>query len=87
MRALKLSGRVDSRGRVVVTQPVDAPEGDVEIILLVPDITSRSRSKKGRRDIMTEPFIGMWKDREDIRDSASFVDTLRRRIEKREDRG
>ena len=87
MRALKLAGHVDSRGRVVVTQPVDAPEGDVELILLVPDITRRSRSKKGRGDLLAEPFIGMWKDREDIQDSASFVDALRRKIEKRQDRG
>lgn len=35
-------------------------------------VTSRQKGK-GRISLANEPFIGMWKDREDMRDSVRWV--------------
>ncbi len=34
MQAYKLKGKIDSTGNLVITQPVDMPPGDVEVIVL-----------------------------------------------------
>lgn len=39
--------------------------------------TSR-RAKNKRRTLDEEPFIGMWRDREDMKDSTAWVRRLRR---------
>ena len=41
--------------------------------------TSAPRKKAKRISITNEPFVGMWKDREDMRDSAKWVRELRQR--------
>jgi len=38
---------------------------------------SKRRVKKGRLE--NEPFVGMWKDREDMRDSVKWKKELRQR--------
>lgn len=38
-------------------------------------LASHKKSKRGKLE--DEPFIGMWKDREDMRDSVRWVRTLR----------
>jgi hypothetical protein len=38
---------------------------------------SKRRVKKG--NLENEPFVGMWKDREDMRDSVQWVKELRQR--------
>ncbi len=40
---------------------------------------SEPPKKIRRRKLEDEPFIGMWKDREDMRDSAKWVRELRKR--------
>ena len=40
-------------------------------------IVSRKKTKRGKLE--DEPFIGMWKDREDMRDSTKWVRELRKR--------
>jgi hypothetical protein len=34
-------------------------------------------------DLLDSPLIGMWADREDIKDSVSFAEELRRKAEQR----
>jgi len=34
---------------------------------------------KSKRKLADEPFIGMWRDRDDLEDSSSWVRELRRR--------
>ncbi len=41
----------------------------------------KKRAKKSRLE--NEPFVGMWKDREDMRDSVKWVRELRQREWKR----
>lgn len=40
-------------------------------------LASRKKSKRGKLE--DEPFIGMWKDREDMRDSVRWVREVRER--------
>jgi hypothetical protein len=40
MHALKLKAHIDSSHRIEIQLPVDAPEGDAEVIVLIPDTTS-----------------------------------------------
>lgn len=39
--------------------------------------TSSSAETKSFPDLRGEPFIGMWKDREDMRDSTAWVRNVR----------
>jgi mRNA-degrading endonuclease RelE of RelBE toxin-antitoxin system len=41
------------------------------------EVVSRKKSKRGKLE--DEPFIGMWKDREDMRDSVKWVREVRER--------
>ena len=36
-----------------------------------------SQTKSNTSDFTNEPFVGMWKDREDVADSANWVRKLR----------
>ena len=36
MRALKLNAHIDSSHRIEIQLPIDAPEGDAEVIILIP---------------------------------------------------
>jgi len=60
------------------------PEAQKQIMDFVAFLKARyptePRARKTRRVRLTdEPFIGMWRDREDLRDSSAWVKDLRRR--------
>ena len=40
MHALKISARIDSNHRLEIQLPDDAPEGDAEVIVLIPSVQS-----------------------------------------------
>jgi hypothetical protein len=41
--------------------------------------TTRPARKTRRTKLADEPFIGMWRDREDMQDSTAWVRSLRQR--------
>ena len=47
MRTLKLNAHIDSSHRIEIQLPIDAPEGNAEIIVLIPD--TPSPAEKGLR--------------------------------------
>lgn len=49
MRAVKLKAHIDSSHRIEIQLPVDAPEGDAEVIVLIPD--PPSPTEKGLRSL------------------------------------
>ncbi|MBI5016196.1 MAG: DUF2281 domain-containing protein [Deltaproteobacteria bacterium] len=60
------------------------PEGQREVIDFLAFLKSRygATKKSGRSrsfQLRTERFVGLWADREDLRDSSSWVRELRRR--------
>lgn len=59
---------------VRIVLPNDVPIGPVEIVVVV---ASRSGSAQTLGDLARSPFFGMWRDRDDIGDSADFARRLR----------
>ena len=71
-------------GKVIVPdEPVDLAAG--QHIRIQID-TAGPPPKKGMTgaELAASDVVGMWEDREDIKDSTEFVRELRRRIERRE---
>ena len=62
------------------TLPLDA---QYQVIEFMTFLHSRYTSKKPRNterlNLSVEPFVGMWKDREDMQDSRSYVRELRQK--------
>ena len=52
MRALRLKAHIDSKHRIELQLPMDTPEGEVEVIVLIPD--SLSPAKQGLRSFFDE---------------------------------
>ena len=52
MRALKFNVSIDSNHRIKLQLPLDTPEGEVEVIVLIPD--SLSPTKEGLRSFFDE---------------------------------
>ena len=67
-----------------ISQQIEAltPEAQklvTELVLLLSRQSRQpSRQKTKRLPLRQEKFIGMWKDREDMADSAAYVRNLRR---------
>ncbi len=60
--------------------PPEAQKQVSDFVAFLKTRYSLSPTKKSRRSKLTkEPFIGMWKDREDMRDSVEWVRQLRRK--------
>jgi hypothetical protein len=58
-----------------ITLPADVPTGSAAIVITVsPRRTSNSSTFD---DLLSSEFLGMWRDRPDIKDSAEFARKLR----------
>lgn len=60
------------------------PEAQKQVIAFVAFLKTRypavqPAQKTKRIKLVDEPFIGMWRDREDMQDSTAWVQSLRRR--------
>ena len=59
------------------------PEAQKQVIDFVAFLKGRypatQPGKTSRTKLADEPFIGMWRDREDMQDSAAWVQSLRKR--------
>ena len=59
--------------------PLDAQREVADFIALLHerDRSQKSSQQSPQVDLQTDPFIGMWKDREDMQDSTQWVRTIR----------
>ncbi len=60
------------------------PEAQQQIVDFVAFLKARNcpappAKKKKRSKLMADPFIGMWQDRKDMKDSSAWVRKLRQR--------
>lgn len=68
-------------GQITFDGNPELPEGGQVIVVVVGE-KSTIEGMTGA-DILTSGLVGMWSDRDDIKDSAAFVETLRRQAEQR----
>ena len=76
-KLIHLKTKIERGGRISFVLPNDFPEGDAELLIVVRTKTERKIKRLG--DLLTSEFFGIWKDREDISDSASYARELRER--------
>ena len=58
-----------------ITLPADVPTGSAEIVITVSP--TGSSTSPTFDDLLKSEFLGMWRDRADIEDSAEFARKLR----------
>ena len=65
--------------REIASLPVEAQRQIEEYVAFLRERykTSLNNKTEPLPDLRSEPFIGMWKDREDMRDSAAWVRSVR----------
>jgi AbrB family looped-hinge helix DNA binding protein len=82
--------RITSKGQITIPSEIREQLGltpNSEIVLEVEGNTVRIRraiaktrpAKPKRKSLKDEPFVGMWRDREDMTDSSEWVRTTRQR--------
>jgi 2-hydroxychromene-2-carboxylate isomerase len=85
MEALRKRALVEEDGEVTV-RGVPYKKGDhVEVILIK---SSRPKRRRGMtaREFLDSGLVGIWADREDIKDSSEFARYLREKAQTRGDR-
>ncbi len=85
MIAAKLKGTVTKDYRLELKVPRSVPPGEVEVIILRPELPQKPKSRARRLNPNVHPAAGIWADRKDIGDTVEFVSKLRRRLETRRD--
>jgi hypothetical protein len=65
-----LRGRIES-GRLVLEEPSPFPDGTEVFVRLTP--VEPIPPALSREEFLALPFFGMWADREDLKDSRSWV--------------
>lgn len=81
MLATKLKGHVTANRKLQVSLPDHIAPGAVEVIVLHEKPAPKRRAKRKAK----HPAFGLWADRRDISDSASFAVQLRANIQTRQD--
>ena len=70
-KLIHLKTKIERGGRISFVLPNDFLEGDAELLIVVRTGTGGKIKRLG--DLLSSEFFGMWKDREDISDSASYA--------------
>lgn len=85
MEAVRVQQVIAKDGEVVVKGMPYKKGQVVEVIVLPQSSDTRPRSRLTVRQLRQSGLIGMWKDRDHIRDGATYAHRLRERAQKRED--
>ncbi|MCD6344787.1 MAG: hypothetical protein J7M17_04190 [Anaerolineae bacterium] len=85
MEAIRVQQVIEEDGEVVITDLPYKKGQAVEIILLPQPTRIASRSRLTVRQFRQSGLIGLWKDHNDIRDSAAYARQLREQAQKRGD--
>jgi len=78
-KTIELRTQIPASRRLVVMIPKDMPVGDARVFV---EVTLEPRGRT-LGDLAKSDVIGMWRDRDDIRDSREFARTLRETAWKR----
>ncbi len=83
MEAIRLNKVVDRDGEIFVTGLPCKKGQHVEMILLIKPSTIPRHPHLTARKILHSELIGLWRDREDIEDSAAYARQLRAQTQRR----
>ena len=75
LKVFNFTTDVQSDRQIHLTLPSDVPTGLTEIVVVVSPQASTRAHTLG--ELLHSEFFGMWRDREDISDSAEFARRLR----------
>ena len=71
-------------GKVFIpAEPLDLPK-DQEVLIEVQTVLPVAEKNGTGAELARSPIVGMWADREEMRDSVAWVNEQRRRMERRE---
>jgi len=87
MKTVTVQADISPGHELRVVLPDDVPTGRHTIVLVIDE--QAHDAPQGLRlrtlgDLLDSEFFGMWADRDDISDSATFARDLRRRVEGRQ---
>ncbi|CAN5653862.1 hypothetical protein BH11ARM2_BH11ARM2_26340 [soil metagenome] len=68
---LRLDTRIAEDRRVTFTAPDEVPVGEVEMVVVM--VPREERQRTTGRDLLESEIFGMWRDRDDIKDSSDFA--------------
>ncbi len=81
--ALRERGKIQA-GNIVFPKPLALPEGTEVLVVIEPlAVKEQSTSSGTEKDFASLPFFGMWRDRQDMKDSVAWVRKERRRWQQR----
>jgi hypothetical protein len=75
VKTINLTANVPPDRELHIVLPEDVPPGPVEIVITVTSPTASTRPTLG--DLLDSELFGIWREREDIDDSAEFARRLR----------
>lgn len=75
LKTIRVTTEITPDREVRITLPDDTPVGPAEIVVVVAPQSPQVTLTFG--DLLRSEFFGMWRDREDIVDSAEFARRLR----------
>lgn len=82
--AIRIRAHYDGK-TLVPNEPLEVPQNEeLEIDIRLPSVhIGRHSPRRSRRHVTSMPFFGMWADREDMKDSISWVRKERERWKER----
>jgi hypothetical protein len=75
IKTINLNAEIPLSRELHITLPPDVPVGPAEIALTV--WSPSHQPARTLSDLARSEFFGMWRDRDDLRDSAAFARRLR----------
>lgn len=83
MEAIRIQQTIQKRGELTIRNlPVEAGQ-QVEVLLLLAPSETSPQPRMTARQLLQSGLIGLWKDRQDITDSASYARQLREEAQRR----
>ena len=87
MEAIRIQQTIQKKGELTLRNlPVEAGQ-QVEVLLLFTPSEKSNRPRMTARQLLNSGLIGLWKERQDIVDSADYARQLREQAQRRSDIG
>lgn len=84
MEAVRMHKVVEKDGEILLTGLPYKKGQQVEMIMLIEPASISERPRLTARQLRHAGLIGLWKDRQDITDSAAYARQLRDRAQRRQ---